>query len=80
MERLIWNTWRLSGCVLAIALFAGPVSAQAPAAKPEGAPAQSQQPEEAKPLPVPKVAAAVDPNTYKIGAGDVLDVRVWKEP
>ena len=80
MERVSWNTWRLSGYVLAIALFAGPVSAQGPAAKPQGAPAQSQQPEEAKPLPVPQVAAAVDPNTYKIGAGDVLDVRVWREP
>ena len=79
MERVIWSSW-LTGCVLAISLLAAPVSAQAPAAKPQGAPAQPQQPEEAKPLPVPQVAAAVDPNTYKIGVGDVLEVHVWREP
>jgi polysaccharide export outer membrane protein len=61
-------------------LLAGAVSAQAPAAKPKGTPAQAQPPEEANPLPVPQVAAAVDPNTYKIGPGDVLEVRVWREP
>lgn len=80
MEHVIRIGLRLSGCVLAISLFAGSLSAQAPASKAKAAQAQSQQPEEAKPLPVPQVAAAVDPNTYKIGAGDVLDVRVWREP
>ncbi len=80
MVRVICSGLRLLGCVLAISMFAGLVRAQVPAAKPKGAPAQSQQPEEAKPLPVPQVAAAVDPNTYKIGAGDVLEVRVWREP
>jgi polysaccharide biosynthesis/export protein len=30
--------------------------------------------------PVPETAAPVDPKTYKIGAEDVLMVRVWREP
>lgn len=36
--------------------------------------------EKAAPGPAITAAAAVDPNSYKIGADDVLDVRVWKEP
>lgn len=28
----------------------------------------------------PAVSSAVDPNTYKIGAGDVVSIRVWREP
>ena len=68
------------GCVLSALLLGVPLSAQVPAANPQGAAAQSQQPGETKPAAVPLVAAAVDPNTYKIGAEDVLDVRVWKEP
>lgn len=52
---------------------------------------QGQKPEEpktpdvtegAKPLPMvqPGVAAPVDPKSYQIGAGDVINVKVWKEP
>lgn len=28
----------------------------------------------------PTVTGAVDPNTYKIGPGDVVNIRVWREP
>jgi polysaccharide export outer membrane protein len=44
--------------------------------------APAPTPAEAKALAALNVtaAAAVDPNTYKIGAEDVLEVRVWKEP
>jgi polysaccharide export outer membrane protein len=67
--------------VLTAALLCVPLSAQAPGSTPQqSAPGQSQQPAEAKPFPTPMVAAAVDPNSYKIGADDVLEVRVWKEP
>jgi len=78
MLRVMHKAVQIAGCVLAVTLLAGPLSAQAPAAKPQ--PAQSQKEEAAKPLAVPQVAAPVDPNTYKIGSGDVLDIRVWREP
>lgn len=38
-----------------------------------------QTPSEVKAALVPQPAAAVDPNSYKIGAEDVLEVRVWRE-
>lgn len=28
----------------------------------------------------PSNAAGVDPNSYRIGAGDVINIRVWREP
>jgi len=80
MEGMMRGDLRPLGCVLSALLLGVPLSAQIPAATPQGAAAQSQQPGETKPAAVPLVAAAVDPNTYKIGADDVLDVRVWKEP
>jgi len=52
------------------------------------APAQESQPakQESKPAPI-KIgnddsvpAAPVDPKTYKIGAEDVINVNVWREP
>ena len=80
MPHVIRKGLGMPGWTLAFALLAGVLSAQAPAPKPQSTQAQSPQAEEAKPLPVPQVAAAVDPNTYKIGAGDILDIRVWREP
>jgi polysaccharide biosynthesis/export protein len=62
-----------------LAAFVLPVGAQAQPARPA-------QQEQAVPAETPKqkdepvVAAPVDPKTYKIGAEDVLMVRVWKEP
>jgi polysaccharide export outer membrane protein len=46
----------------------------------EEPPGQEQpKPDAAKPA-APEIAAPVDPNTYKIGAEDVLLIRVWREP
>jgi len=62
-----------------LAAFVLPAGAQAQPARPA-------QQEQAVPAETPKqkdepvVAAPVDPKTYKIGAEDVLMVRVWKEP
>jgi polysaccharide export outer membrane protein len=56
------------------------------AAQTENRPAQNAQdqkpaPEVAKPAvkETPEVAAPVDPKTYKLGAEDVILVRVWRE-
>lgn len=38
-----------------------------------------QTPSEVKAALAPQPAAAVDPNSYRIGAEDVLEVRVWRE-
>jgi polysaccharide export outer membrane protein len=38
-----------------------------------------QTPSEVKAALASQPAAAVDPNSYKIGAEDVLEVRVWRE-
>ena len=40
---------------------------------------KTQTPAEVKAGAVAELAAAVDPNSYKIGAEDVLEVRVWRE-
>lgn len=56
--------------------------AQEPAPKPPAEPAAPPQtPAEAAPpeKPEEKAAAPVDPNTYKIGAEDVLRILVWRE-
>lgn len=45
--------------------------------QPQASPAQASKPPAA---PDKDVAAPVDPKTYKIGAEDVLMVRVWREP
>lgn len=56
-----------------------PAWQQPPASQPQATSAQtqSQQPAAAASK---DVAAPVDPKTYKIGAEDVLMVRVWREP
>jgi polysaccharide export outer membrane protein len=61
--------------VLSLALWAVPARAQNEASPKK--PAQSDIPAMAS--DVPRKAATVDPN-YVIGAQDVLDISVWKEP
>lgn len=78
MKNMLGKVFILLGCVLVAGLLAAPLGAQATGTK--GAVAQSTQADAPKPLSSTAVAAPVDPNTYKIGAGDVLDIRVWKEP
>lgn len=56
--------------------------AQVQEAKPQpdqNAPEKPRTPGEIKTGSVAQPAAAVDPNSYKIGAEDVLEVRVWRE-
>jgi polysaccharide export outer membrane protein len=68
----------LSACCV-FAVFA---SAQVQEANPQpaqNAPEKAQTPAETKAAVVAAPAAAVDPNAYKIGAEDVLEVRVWRE-
>lgn len=63
-------------------VFTALVFAQAQETKPQpsqNAPDKPLTPAEAKAGLVAQPAAAVDPNTYKIGAEDVLEVRVWRE-
>lgn len=45
-------------------------------------PPKQQEPESTKPAADPEnaVAAPVDPKAYRIGAEDVLSIRVWREP
>ena len=66
----------LSGCFAATVLLAQN-------AKPKGSGPEQVQPAippaETK-LDGPVLAAPVDPKTYKIGARDVIAIRVWREP
>lgn len=68
-----------AGVVIALGL-AMPAEAQVQAKPAEAA--KEQQAEAAKPAadPMAAVAAPVDPKAYRIGAEDVLGVRVWREP
>jgi polysaccharide export outer membrane protein len=88
-------TNRILACLLAMTL-GGVALAQAPEPKntgprkeetPELAPGIAKTKEEAADavkapaaIPVVPTAAPVDPNTYIIGAEDILLVRVWREP
>jgi polysaccharide export outer membrane protein len=66
----------------ALCLLASLAWAQTPEVKPQAdqnAREKPQTPAEAKAGSVTQPAAAVDPNSYKIGADDVLEVRVWRE-
>ncbi len=63
---------------LALCALVG-VLAAAAQEKPGAAP--SQAPAKTEPAPAePVIAAPVDPRTYKLGAEDVIHVRVWREP
>lgn len=71
---------------VSLGVFAMLASAQAPEAKPPADPKtvdktidKPQTPAEIKSGLVVQPAAAVDPNAYKIGAEDVIEVRVWRE-
>ena len=73
---------RLLVSLSACCVFAALVSAQVQEAAPQPAqtaPEKPQTPAEVKAGAVTQLAAAVDPNAYKIGAEDVLEVRVWRE-
>jgi polysaccharide export outer membrane protein len=67
---------------IAVVMMAIPVHAQVQAKPAEAAKEPAAQSEAAKPAgdPMAAVAAPVDPKAYKIGAEDVLGVRVWREP
>jgi polysaccharide export outer membrane protein len=77
----LWPASAQLSCLLALSLFA-PCSAQE-ASKPENKP--TNPPQQAEPQTetkdkLPQTAAPVDPNTYSIGAEDVLEIKVWREP
>jgi len=68
----------LSACCV----FAALVSAQTPGTRPQAGSQTAEKPQtpsEVKAGLAAQPAAAVDPNAYKIGADDVLEVRVWRE-
>ena len=66
--------------VLLVGLLAaaGLLSAQQPAEPAQGQP-QAEAPKPGQP-DLTSVAAPVDPKTYIVGAEDVLQVRIWREP
>jgi len=71
------NGANIIGSICFVLLNVAAVAQQPPPApKPEPGKTPAAQPE----APAPETAAPVDPKTYKIGAEDVLLIRVWKEP
>lgn len=71
MKQILW-------IVVCVCVAAMKLSAQAvPAARPQQ---QETEPKPEAPLSEPSGVSAVDPKVYKIGAEDVLRIRVWKEP
>ncbi len=82
MARLIRPALRSAVITTALCLSSGLILAPAQEPKPQSiqnSPDKPQTPAEIKAGTVAQPAAAVDPNSYKIGAEDVLDVRVWRE-
>ncbi|MBL8230709.1 MAG: polysaccharide biosynthesis/export family protein [Bryobacterales bacterium] len=76
-------TRTLPGLFLVFACLAGGQNLLAQ--KKQSRDAQKEAPEEAKPKPDLVAAAAgpgapVDPKTYKIGAEDIIGIKVWREP
>lgn len=68
----------LSAC----SVFTALVSAQVQEAKPQPPQNTIEKPQTAAEIKagvIVQPAAAVDPNAYKIGAEDILEVRVWRE-
>ena len=75
--------------VLTTLIFATLATAQTPSQPPPGASHPAEAPKSGQPSPAKpgddaaKTAgapAAVDPNTFKIGAEDVVLIQVWREP
>jgi polysaccharide biosynthesis/export protein len=71
----------LSALVLTISLL--PAAQNPPAGAPQTAPAKTEAdksaPAKTAEIPVSGLAAPVDPNTFIIGAEDVLAIKVWRE-
>jgi polysaccharide export outer membrane protein len=82
MARLSCTALRTVASFCALFLCALAASAQAQEAKPQSDQTTAEKPRtpaEAKAGLVVQPAAAVDPNSYRIGAEDVLEIRVWRE-
>lgn len=81
-QRLQWTGASLLLGAALMGAAAQPASAQVQARPVEPPKEQTPQAEAAKPAadPMAGAAAPVDPKAYKIGAEDVLAVRVWREP
>jgi polysaccharide biosynthesis/export protein len=62
--------------LMGVALLGGASRAQE---EPKPAPPKAEEPKMPE-LDMSNVAAPVDPRTYVIGAEDVLQIRVWREP
>lgn len=69
----------VSVLTVASTLLAAGAAAQQPQETAPAKPAQQQPSDPAKP-DLSGIAAPVDPHTYVIGAQDVLQIRVWREP
>ena len=82
MARLVRIAFHTVITFSALILFTSFALAQDQQAKPQTdkqAAEKPQTPAEVKAGTIVEPAAAVDPNTYKIGAEDILEVRVWRE-
>jgi polysaccharide export outer membrane protein len=67
--------------LISFCMMFGLLSSYAGPAAGRGAPGPQNQPKAASPSGERKASAAgVDPKTYKIGAEDLIMVRVWREP
>jgi polysaccharide biosynthesis/export protein len=89
LRSMSWSASVLSAAVIgSFLLIALATASAAQNPKPKGTASPQTQtanpPADAKPAEAkkdePVVAAPVDPKTYKIGARDVLAIRVWREP
>ncbi|MGC4050247.1 MAG: polysaccharide biosynthesis/export family protein [Paludibaculum sp.] len=75
------SNWKLSiGRLLSVFLMLAAGGILSGQQETKGASGQ-KAPDQAKPAPSEdtNVAAPVDPKSYKIGAEDVLNIRVWRE-
>jgi|SRR5581483_3759512 len=70
--------------VCALLWFSAPLAAQDQQNPPENPAQPTPPPNQAKPAQAPGTTTAggapVDSNSYKVGAADVLGIRVWNEP
>lgn len=70
------NRFRYQALLCSVLLSGTLLVAQTPPQKDTKPPAEEPKPE----VTVASPGAAVDPNSYKIGAEDILAIRVWREP